>query len=218
MALLVLVYLLTPPFATLVERVSTSGNYARCLMIALLCVIFWVLTSVRFDVQSVIGLAFINNLQMAFSRVPIYMIGYVVAPLVKDKLSISWLWLFLCLITMLSMDHIPYVCHWYRAWLLALPFMMIICLLLQLLKQQSLKRILQFMGLISLESYLANVFVTYALEDFDFQSLGTLNSGNYLFYFLVIICGMAIAILANKLSKKYYHHFYQTIDDYKVFI
>ncbi len=84
-ALLVPVYLLTPPFATLVERVSTSGNYARCLMIALLCVIFWVLTSVRFDVQSVIRQAFINNLQMAFSRVPIYMIGYGVAPSVKDK-------------------------------------------------------------------------------------------------------------------------------------
>ena len=63
-----------------------------------------------------------------------------------------------------------------------------------------LHRFILFMGTISLESYLANVFVTYALEEFDFQPLGIWAEGNYLFYLLVIIIGMTIAVYANRFS------------------
>lgn len=55
------------------------------------------------------------------------------------------------------------------------------------------------MGTISLESYLANVFITYALQEFSIFNTSTFDKNHYLFYSLVILLGIFIAVSAKRI-------------------
>ena len=201
-ALLIPLYFVTPFIARSIDYFERK--YYRWGIVFFYCMCLFITTSVQFEFKDETISAIIRNIQLAFSRVPIFIIGYGLAPHIKNHEKVSYVWIIVLPIIMWLFSKTPYVSSWYRGWMLAIPFTMVFCGLMeycQSLSYNKLKYLFSFIGTISLESYLANVFVTYSLQEFSLFQTIPLNKNNYFFYTLVIIFGMVIAIVANKIYK-----------------
>ena len=173
-------------------------------MVFILSISLLIITSVQFSVNNETVSAVIRNLQLAFSRVPIYIVGYGLAPYVKNRQTVSCMWVLFFPIVMWILSRMPFASCWYRGWLLAIPFTMLFCVFMVICGTFSYDKIcfaFKFLGGISLESYLANVFVTYALSEFDFFETIVLNKNNYFFYTLVFVIGMLVAVMAKRMNQ-----------------
>ena len=197
-ALLVPLYLLTPP----IYKILQFGN--RLLLAGLLVVGLTVVCMWNIDMLSGSVHAVIDNLQWAFRRVPSYVIGMAVAPMVKRGVKVNALAmivlplaLYIAIHTLISKDTPVH-------WCLVIPILTVLVIFLTMLKDTGrIYRFISWMGIVSLESYLANIYLSGMIKD----SLAPLRNdcllltGGYFEYALVIVLGMLLSWMVSSMSK-----------------
>lgn len=88
-------------------------------------------------------------------------------------------------------------------WLYAIPILVTLCYLLEIIHINKFHSMLLFMGAISLESYLTNAYVGYICRHYIcWDALGNINYGHYFEYTIVIIVGVFVAWIANTFYHK----------------
>ena len=68
---------------------------------------------------------------------------------------------------------------------------------------KSINKIFSFLGTISLESYLANIFLPVVLRKVGLVSfMQTFDAGNYVFYLIVVFAGVGLAYVGHIISER----------------
>lgn len=145
----------------------------------------------------------IYNIQFALSRVPSFIVGMAVGDLCQENKKISSVWLFLLfVIGLLSIKSFPN--RGCAIWM-TIPFVLYLILLIikVLATNVWINKILTFMGIISLESYLTNISINSLLETVVLNpNTSLIFYGKYLQYIIVISVGITAAFFVNRLAKQ----------------
>jgi len=140
----------------------------------------------------------LNNIYLAFQRVPSFIVGMSIANNVKNNKSINAL-VFIPIVLYSLFSYIFPVC--YTKWLIVLPLTLLLSLLLSIFNY--LRIISAFFGMISLESYLTNIYLGDIFNHKSWIVFGTdLSYGHYIEYLSVLIAGIFIAFIFNEISEK----------------
>lgn len=148
----------------------------------------------------------IQNFQWAFSRVPSFIIGMAIAGKCMQNLSVSVLWTFVPVLLYLVLHKVFPSVFW--GWLVT-PFLLYLCI--QVLgvcpKNGPILKCFNFMGNISLESYLTNIALAHLLNlSIPLMALSpVLLYGRYLEYFVVVAAGIPFALLVRKSSERLFY-------------
>lgn len=190
-SLLVPLYLICP---LLNKLLSGEKKWFMCLAIVLLLTIF---SAISLDASKDNVL---YNIKFAMSRVPSFIIGMSLGQWCKEGKGISAYWIVALLIlyvvfrTSFRSFNVAY---------LTVPI--ITCLLIgicRLCEKYSVYTFLTFMGTISLESYLTNITLNKLCQAIIPSHISSpIFYGRYLEYAVVIVFGIAVAYLVNKLLK-----------------
>lgn len=198
-AFLIFLYAFTPPLYHLFEI-----HKNRVVICVLLLVIFSLLCSVHTSFSE-IAQNIIDNIQLAFRRIPCFLVGLCIGPYCKRGIKISWWVLPASFVIYFVLSRISFLDEVYFAWILSIPFTMMSIAFLQLAERYKIAcidKVLNWFGERSIESYLTNVFLTYFLRYVPWDSYGTnLNYGNYLSYSIVLVFGVIMTGITHKLSK-----------------
>lgn len=144
----------------------------------------------------------IKNIQFVVCRIPCFVFGYGLAPAVKVAKRLPWISAPAMLITYFACGRLPFLRDINFNLLLALPTMMLACVLLK--KLTGLCRPLKWLGEISLESYLANVYLGYLFGTFTWTIGGAdINRRGYFSYACVVIFGILLAYAVNRLCDRF---------------
>lgn len=193
LALLLILYLITPILHVLVE------NQKRWFFI-LLILATWA-------TGSIVGLQGpAAHIQFGLCRIPCYLIGFMSAKEIfeckKVKMSFILLPIFLGLVVCAVLNkatcfRISY--FWIEGLFLLLVFAFLLEKLSQLTK---LMAFCKFMGSISLESYCTNVLLLSYFHGLPFVIMGVnLNPGNWTYYILGTIVCLIVSYIVNRFSK-----------------
>lgn len=194
-ALLLQLYLFTPIIANFIERFKRRIVISLCIAI----LIFVLSENVKFSSGNSLLDTIIVNFQLAYRRAPMYILGYAVAPYIKKGIKVSYAWIVLFLLLQIVMAIIPFMCEWQRYWIIAFPIMMISVWIFEK-HMQVLSVVCKWFGLISLESYLTNVFISYSLKEIPaISNSDGIFYGNYFYYLLVIVLGLMASVATNKI-------------------
>ena len=189
-ALLLPLYLLTPLVYKLLQN-------DKRLLISIILIISLV-SVCMLNIKCVNGTTheIFSNLQWAFGRVPSFVMGMAIAPCVKNGIKVNYLLIIFCsLITYVSIHQFvskdaP------TQWCLVPPVLAVMIFLLNKLKNfKWFFVIIGWMGAISLESYLANIYLPNIVKFYfvPYKSGCQILYGGYLEYFLVGVIGIALA-------------------------
>ena len=89
-----------------------------------------------------------------------------------------------------------------KDYLLMIPGAIFISALLNIKSESIVNKALSFMGGVSLESYLMNIYMPNVLRKIGYmEGMKDIDPNNYLFYFIVIVLGISLAYMANVISK-----------------
>lgn len=135
-------------------------------------------------------------------EVAFFFVGYWLGKPVSEWRKINLIyWAVLPIFLYVVCKFVPYLDWMPRSLLLVFPIILITLLIFDKVGEL-LKAPFQFMGNISLESYIANVmlpgifaYVPWVINGVNY------NAGNRLLYFCVVVFGILIAFLVHKLSK-----------------
>lgn len=196
-AFMIPIYLLSPALYKICDGTNKSWVF-----VAILIIITALLSSVP-SVNPVV-----SNIQSALLRMPSYLIGMAIAPYCINKTTISVIWgilLFFCYLVF-GLLHV----RQYAIWAIIPVIIYLSVLLVKFLsKIPKINEFINFMGNISLESYLTNIYLNslfiYLIPDY-FSS--PIFYGRYVEYVTVIVLGIAMAYiykvcLARYSNKKY---------------
>lgn len=175
---LVILYLLAPLLYKILFR-KTSGlgiAYLICFFIMVIC---------QYEDKEGI----LRNILQGFVRVPAFILGIAYAPYVlnKSKVNIFFIICFAVVgacVCMLLKFTFPMM---YSKWILVQP--VVILFIFALKRCNIIKRIAEFMGKISLESYLYNIYMTTILLHKSWVLLGLDLSYNHYVEYLVVVVG-----------------------------
>ncbi|WP_455614568.1 acyltransferase family protein [Bacteroides congonensis] len=174
-AMLFPLYLITPLIARLFDRMQK-----RFLAMLVLMIIFLILSQIPIDNN------IIQNIQFVCARVPIFLLGLGIAPWIKEGVAIN-------LLTIISFTVISFLL-WHFLGLQSMgsiPLLIVLgCLLGLKCKLTAFSVFFTFMGKISLESYLTNIFLGSMMRDVNYM-------GKYL---IIILLGIFLASIFHKLS------------------
>lgn len=191
-AMLIPLYLFTPLLAKVIDK----SNH-RWIPSMLLCVF------------SIIGAslpttnAVVNNIQMCLSHIPSFVIGYWVAKHVLESKEINWAWVIGALIAYFAILPFYKNLHVSSNWMMIFSGSVILVILINKIRGTLINRCLIFLGTISLESYLANIYLPVVLRKVGFMNyLNNYDKGNYLDYAIVILAGLVIATWGHQISNK----------------
>ena len=197
-ALLIPLYLITPLLAYIVDRSSNRLLVAIITMVS----IFILTNNLKPSLDDITIKSIVDNIQKAFCRSPIYIFGYAIAPQIQQEYKINLCWFLLFFVLQLAMPFIPLINEWQRYCIMAIPFAVILCYVLNVCNNR-VRLLCKMIGTISLESYLANVFVSYFLKEIpEMTNNSGVFVGNYLYYSLVVVFGFVYAISAYLLNKR----------------
>lgn len=194
-ALLIPLYLVTP----ILYRVSNCKAkwYIVTLMIAVLVFSSKYATIHKGDFDNIL-----YNVIFAAKRCACFFVGLAITPYVKDKKSMNTLLLMAApVVCYLLLHHIFEVYFW--EWLVILPFCCIVCIMMKFVAFRKVNVIFSWLGEISLESYLANIYMCGAIKNLASRY----DIGNqYVQYAIVIVIGIAIAYMTNRISNHLIKH------------
>ncbi|MEE1317331.1 MAG: acyltransferase [Prevotella sp.] len=176
-------YFLTPYLSKLIE--SRKNKFSCTILIILILII---LSKVSISDNEIL-----TNIQFVLSRVPMFILGYWLARYTKGEICITIK--NAVLLTILSIIFYVFL-NIYTV--LAIPILIALGYFVNWIdKLYVVDLILRFMGKISLESYLANIYIPEIIRHINFGDLGI---GNYLSYGLVVIIGIPFAYFINRIS------------------
>lgn len=145
-----------------------------------------------------VGLLYFSK---AATRAPAYIMGLCIGKFVKEERSVDAFPLLVFMAFYIIYRMVFKNCLMY--WVYTPVILIFLCLLLS--KQNTITSFLSFMGIISLESYLANFFLgdvcnylSWRVGEID------LSYGHYVEYSLVVVGGFIWAVLTYKLKNKIY--------------
>lgn len=139
-------------------------------------------------------------------RWPIYILGFALAKDIKNNKSLSITYIIiipsLLYIFLFFLNH-KLNMHFSLFNIQGLVMISISALIIEYLNNNKLNKLLSFMGIISLESYITNEYLLRTLSTFSWTINGhNINPGNWTFYFGGTAICIVISYLANLLSKK----------------
>ena len=197
-ALLVPLYLLTPPLFRLLQ------NKYRGLIAILLVVVLVIVCMLPIEQLSGVTHEVLSNLQWSFGRVPSFIIGMALAPLVKNDVKFNAVLLIVLPLVVYVLIHEFIDKDTPSQWCLVLPVMIVLTFFLKWMKETGfVYRFISWMGIVSLESYLANIYLCQTIKD----TLSALRDkfqllyGGYSEYVIVILLGMLFALIVNRASR-----------------
>lgn len=174
-AMLFPLYLITPLIARLFDRIKQ-----RFLVMFVLMIVFLILSKIHIDNNIV------QNIQFVFARIPIFLLGLGIAPWIKEGVAIN-------LLTIISFTVISLLL-WHFLGLQSvgsIPLLIMLGCLLDLeCKLTAFSVFFTFMGKISLESYLTNIYLGSMMRNVN-------HMGKYL---IIILLGIFLAFIFHKLS------------------
>lgn len=83
-------------------------------------------------------------------------------------------------------------------WILSIPVVIWLCVIFDWIKGKTLHNALAWLGTISLESYLTNVYIANILSYTGIQK----KFNGYLYYGMVVVMGIILAVAVNKVAKQ----------------
>jgi hypothetical protein len=143
-----------------------------------------------------------DNVLSAFGRVPSFLLGFGLGQSSKDGKKVSIWWLLLLLVNYLVLHRVLSITYG-TEWIIVPIILVVILALIRWCKGRCIDAFLNFLGKISLESYLTNISINSILRVLiPTYYASSLFDGRYLEYLFVIIAGIAIAYWVNRLSKR----------------
>ena len=190
-ALIIPLYFLAP----LIFNFVSSRGGMKLLIILTICTIIALIPNM-FDSE---GAYVFSNFQFAIIRVPSFILGMVLAPMIFDnkkiRVSILVYLSIIAVILLISTRHIVYTYAY-----MVLPVTLLLAIFLEFVEKNRIYNGLTFFGKISLESYLFNGAIqTYIVWIMAFLVLPDYN--NILMYTLVVLVGTVLAVFSNKTAR-----------------
>lgn len=197
-ALLIPLYIVTP----FIYKILELGNRV---FIALLMVVV-IITVCMLNIDMFVGIIYeiLRNLQWAFGRVPSFIIGMAMAPLIKKGVKFNIFALIIIPLLLYVAIHLLIDKNTPTEWCLVLPVLSVFIVFIpRIYKLNTIYNFFSWMGLVSLESYLANIYLCGAVKDVlrQSQNANILFTGGYLEYSIVIVLGLLLSYIVNKMSR-----------------
>ena len=193
-ALLLPLYAITPPIYRWMELCKSYRLYVA-VVISLLIMIVCYMSMNEFNDE-----CWIDNLRWAFKRTVSFVVGMGIAPFVKQGRSVNlWIILGLCALSYFFVHKFigkDIFMNWCKV-----PFL-IVAFVFALRHVHTNSMVLKFiywMGVVSLESYLANIYLCGAVSDFS-KRIGWNDIGSYMQYLMVIVLGIILSWMVKKTS------------------
>ena len=146
----------------------------------------------------------LRNVQGAFGRVPSFIIDMLIAPSVKCGKKVNIWWIILLPLAIYVSIHVLMGGNVPEAWLIVLPIVVLLIIVLDKASTHGFfYRFVTGMGMISLESYLANIYLP-AIAKYTIMPLRTdlpILTGGYVEYALIAVIGTLLAWGVNTISK-----------------
>lgn len=198
-ALLVPLYIFTPPIYFLLKDGKNRLLWAITLLLLLVI-------ACNIDISRTSGLTngILHNLQWAFCRVASFIIGMYIAPFVKRGVKINVLSAVFVSLALYIGVHRLISKDIFMWWCLILPMSIVFAKAIDWLKKNgNFYKFISWMGIVSLESYLANIYLNGSIKDFVYRyGLDGYNimQGHYFEYSCVIILGMILSYAIHRMS------------------
>lgn len=197
-ALLIPLYIITPA----IYKILNSGN--RILITLLMVIIVIVICMLKINMFNGIIHEILYNLQWAFGRVPSFIIGMAMAPLVKQATKINIFALIIMPLLLYIAIHLLIDKNTPTQWCLVLPVLSVFIMIISKIDVSSfIYHFISWMGIISLESYLANIYLCHSIKDAiqPLRDFNILLTGGYFEYSIIILLGLLLSLVINKTSK-----------------
>ena len=187
---IIVAYLLAPLIRTVYDRAKLE-----LLVTVGLCALFVLIGNSFFGLLKTDSQVWYNISYIA-QRFPGFFIGYYIANLMKEKKDIPY-W-----VTVIG----PMICMllWrfnidiHFGWILSIPAVIWLCTVFDWIKGKTLHNALTWLGTISLESYLTNVYIANILSHTGIQKI----FNGYLYCGIVVVMGIVLALAVNRLAKQ----------------
>lgn len=196
-ALLIPLYLFTPLIFVFFKKNTTLRSLMLILILLIVC-------SVSIKAFEGTFYEVLRNLQGAFVRVISFIIGMTIAPCVMKGMKVSSLLLFVSAFGLYCGIHAIIGKDIFMGWCLVWPVIIIsIYLISRLAVNGILFKFISWMGVVSLESYLANIYLCETIKDIV-SRIGyfSILYGHYLEYLCAIIAGIVFSSCINSITKK----------------
>lgn len=200
-AFLIPLYAITPPiFACLKEENKYRVVWLLFYLLVTIYLTNFMHNSIREDI------CIVCNVQMAFRRLPAFLLGMYMEPYIMNGRKIHLSILICFTIAGYLVFHILLPIY---DWWLYVPFLLMgCCYLIRIIEKSIFGKLISWMGQASLESYITNVetkaVMPSILENLRYQ---TILVGNYLGYALVIVIGLILTYfchcVCNQINKKF---------------
>lgn len=192
-ALLIPLYLFTPLIYSL-----NCSKY-RILYFSLIGVVLLVICHYNFVIENGTLKNIVCNCQWAFKRCISFLIGMLMAPAIKQRCSVSVSLIVYCLLVYL-------VCYYFfrnlfLGWILVPVFIYVYVYVLKLFMNCVLYKFITWIGKISLESYLANIYLCSLFKNFSCIGILSFNEPA-LEYLFIVVTGLVLSYVTNLLSMK----------------
>lgn len=139
----------------------------------------------------------LSNIVFAFKRFPCYILGLFVGNLINTNQNITVFKVVIICVVVYPIYKLLSAVNIDAAWLLFIPIILLITLFIHIVKGGIFDRIFSILGVISLESYLTNIYLGDILSSYQFPSM-------MIMYLIVVIVGILISLLVSELSKLYF--------------
>lgn len=190
-SLILLIYIITPPLFVLFYNKTGIKRWGIAVLI---CLIFSAMAEFTSSFESLLPFC------KAISRVPAFVLGVVLVPYIKERVKMNVFYIVVATIVLLILYNFIFP-HGNILWILALSVIVISCVLIE--KVSFLKKIVTFIGAMSLESYLWNVHLGDILNHLSWKfGEYDLSYGHYLEYATVLTIGIVFAYLCYLIDKK----------------
>lgn len=194
-AMLIPVYALTPLHYRICNKVKSPVLYSS-LLIAFMVVI----SALNYPVESTGCQMVIDNVKQVLYHLPSFLIGFMLAPFAKTGKKISYFWMSILPLALVAIMKVMQCGYWPE--FLVLPFVAVCCPTFKYMGKIFFS-VLNFLGKISLESYLLNVVVgTWIIWYLPNLYNSSMNKGCYLSYFIVCVVGTVLAYLIHLMCNK----------------
>lgn len=194
-ACILLLYVITPLIHSLLYN---DNRYLYAFVLSVLSLLFGY---IRFSDNEIV-----HKLQFMACRFPCYFIGYAMAKdIISKKCVAGWKMILMPLLgyCLLFVANQTIKTHFSLFWLQGLFLVTIVALMLKLSFLVKCHSLLRFLGVVSLESYAANIMLLpfFRLWNFEFWGIN-LNMGGWSFYVIGTLICLLVACVVNRLSKK----------------
>lgn len=138
------------------------------------------------------------------NRICFFFLGFGFAPYIEKGTTIRWFPLLACMALLYLICSIVPWLDFFPKYIIYIPFFVILpCIFFGIHRMEKLNTVWRFMGKISLESYLSNVFLpAFFIRAAWIKGYPLLSKGNWIGYLLVIVVGITLAWLVHLLSNK----------------